>query len=213
MRCMGGLIAGAFVLSMVPAANAVLVLNLGGGWQATITDEVNVDLAVDFVSLPDNVLVIQKFAKFISVDPFTGMPVGINIAFNQIAPDAETVSRIVITDEIIANNTGLDWIAFEEELLGSVATFNQADSATFSINPFTTATYSGSSDAVTFSGGLVAAGAIWTPGVTSGGLVIDVDLSGDAPAKFVLKELPLVPGPAGFAVLGLLAFASRRRQA
>src|SRR5262245_3331715 len=98
----GLLTAAALILSS--SANAALVLNLGGGWQATITDEANVDLAVDFVSLQDNILVIEKFANFISVDPFTGMPMPVHISFNQIAPDSQTVSRIVITDEIIANN-------------------------------------------------------------------------------------------------------------
>lgn len=208
----GWLFVGALVLSIAPAANAVLVLNLGGGWQATITDDINVDLDVEFVSLPDNMLVIEKFAKFITVDPFTGMPAPVHIVFNQIAPDAETVSRIVITQETIANNTGLDWIAYEQELLGGVATFNQAESASFSINPFTTTAYDSSFQTVTFSGGVVAAGSVWTPGADAGGLVIDIDLSGDAPAKFVLKELPLVPGPAGLAALGLLGLARARRR-
>jgi hypothetical protein len=200
------------MLWFAPAANAVLVLNLGGGWQATITDEVNVDLDVDFVSLPDNVLVIEKFAKFITIDPFTGMPAPVHIVFNQIAPDAETVSRIVITQETITNNTGMDWIGFEEEILGGSASFNQAESATFSINPFTTATYDSSFDSVTFSGGVVAAGSVWTPGLISGGLTIDVDLSGDSPAKFVLKELPLVPGPASLAFLAVAGLVARRRR-
>lgn len=208
----GCFIAGAVVLTIVPAANAVLVLNLGGGWQATIADDVNVDIEVDFVSLPDNVLSIEKFAKFITVDPFTGMPTPVSIVFNQIAPDAETVSRIVISQETIANNTGLDWVAFRNEILGGVATFNQAESATFSINPFTNRTYSASSDAVTFDGGVVTAGSVWTPGFDAGDLVIDIDLSGDSPAKFVLKELPQVPGPAGLAVLGLLGLARARRR-
>lgn len=207
----GLLTAAALIVSS--SANAALVLNLGGGWQATIADEVNVDLIVDFVSIQDNILVIEKFANFISVDPFTGMPMPVSISFNQIAPDAQTVSRIVITDEIIANNTGLDWVAFRNEILGSVATFNQAESATFSINPFTNRTYSASSDAVTFDGGVVTSGSIWTPGLISGGLVIDIDLSGDDPAKFVLKELPMVPGPAALALLGIAGLASRRRRA
>jgi hypothetical protein len=208
-----GAFAAAVAFTMASAAQAALVLNLGGGWQATIEDEDQVDLAVDFVSIVDNVLVLEKFANFISIDPFTGMPVGIAIAFNQIAPDAQTVSKIIITEEIIGNNTGLGWIGFREDLLGSVATFNQGESAAFSINPFTNRTYSAGSDSVLFDGGFVASGSIWSPGTISGGLVIDIDLSGDQAAKFVLKELPQVPGPASLALLGLAACAARRRRA
>jgi hypothetical protein len=209
----GTLISAAFALTVTAAANAALVLNLGGGWQATIQDDVNVDLAVDFVSIQDNILVIEKFANFISIDPFTGMPMPIAISFNQIASDAQTVSKIVITDEIIANNTGLDWVAFRNEILGGSATFNQAQSASFSINPFTNTTYSAGSDSVTYDGGVISSGTIWAPGTLSGGLVIDIDLSGDSPVKFILKEIPMVPAPAGLALLGAAALGARRRRA
>ena len=94
MACVGALV-------LCPTASADVIIDLGGGWQATIFDEDDVSLAVDFVSLEDNLLVIQKFANFDSIDPLTGLPDPARILFNQIADDDHTVSRIFIADEII----------------------------------------------------------------------------------------------------------------
>lgn len=204
---------GALVLSQ--AALADLTIDLGGGWEATVSNPDVVDLVTDYVSLDDDILVIEKFAIFQEIDPFTGQPVPINIAFNQIASDANTVSQIVITDELVFNDTGLDWTGFRNVLALGGATFNVADSADFSIDPFTTTSYSDDLTEVMYGGGVLAAGENWTPGLQSGGLVIDVDLSGDAPAKFILKEIAVtIPAPAALAVLGLgLATTRRRRRA
>ncbi len=196
------------VLAMPMAALAdPITKNLGGGWRATIFDPVYVDIVVDFVSIKNDILVIEKFAQFVGVDPITGLPKPVQILFEQIESDKSTVSRIVLTDQIIVNHTGIDWTSYREELIpteSGVQTFNQALSATFSIAPFTTRTYNGISSIVDFAGGVVPNGSTWAPGVESGGLYIDIDLeSAEKPVAFTLKELP-IPEP-GAALMVLLA--------
>ena len=193
------------------SAMADHIRDLGGGWQATLLDE-NLDLIVDFVG--NDTLVIQKFAKFNETDPFTGMPESLSISFLQTGSDADTVSRIVITDMFLQNNTGIEWNGFREAVLsGGAATINQTESADFSIDPFTTRTYNDRSTTVTFAGGTIGDGEVFTPGAASGGLVIDIDLSDDNPVKFVLKETPLgVPAPGAVALLLVAGGVNRRRR-
>ena len=200
------------VLCLGSFARADLIIDLGGGWQATIFNEGQVDLVVDFVSIDQDIIVLQKFANFTDVDPFTGLPAPLSIAFNQIAPDAQTVSHIVFTDMFIFNTTGLNWTGFREILLGPDVAFDPIASADFSIDPFTTASFNADNSEVLFSGGTVLDGMSWTPGSAAGGLVINIDLSGNAPAKFVLKELP-IPAPGALALLALGLLGSRRRRA
>ncbi len=192
-------------------AQADVTIALGGGWEAVIFQENLVDLAVDYVSIEDDVLVIEKFANFASIDPFTGQPDPIRIAFNQVGTDAETVSRIVIADELVANNTGFDFYQFEMVLLGAQATWDQAGSAGFSINPFTEMDFIGDQN-VLFSGGTVEDGTFWTPGELTGELIIDIDLSNTTPSTFILKEIAMVPAPAAVALLGLAGLSTRRRR-
>ena len=199
-------------MALAPAALAGIVIDLGGGWQATTFDEDAVDLAVEFVSIEEDILVLRKFASFDKIDPFTGQPAPLHIAFNQIDDDDLTVSRIVITDELVFNNTSLDWTSYRNILLGGNVAWNQAESADFSIDPFAMRSYSDDSGIVTFFGGVVRDGEEWTPGLDSGGLQIDVDLSGDERVKFVLKESPL-PAPGAIALLGIAALGRRRRRA
>ena len=200
-----------FGLAAAPAM-AEVTIDLGGGWQATIFEETLVDLAVDYVSLEEDILVIEKFANFASIDPLTGQPDPVRINFFQTESDENTVSRIVIADEIIQNNTGSAFTQFDMVLLGSQATWNEQLSAGISLDGFTDLSFSDNSQRATFSGGTVAAGDFWTPGADFGELVIDVDLSSQTAASFVLKEIPTVPAPGAFALLGLAGLASRRRR-
>jgi len=203
-------VAAASALFIGGAANADITIDLGGGWEATIFDEANVDLEVDFVG--EDTLVLQKFAKFIEVDPFSGKPVPQSIAFNQVADDADTVSRIIITEEFIFNNTDLTWNGFRISLLGSNAAFNPEESADFSFDPFTTFEFQDDNTEAVFGGGLIEPDGTWNPGMESGGLVIDVDLSQDDPVKFILKELPQIPAPGAIALLGIAGVIGRRRR-
>ncbi|MGI9015059.1 MAG: PEP-CTERM sorting domain-containing protein [Phycisphaerales bacterium] len=207
LRILASIAAAGFISA---SAMADVTIDLGGGWSATIFDEERVDLIVDFIG--NDTIVLQKFANFTEIDDFTGLPASLSIAFNQTGDDANTVSRIVFTDMFIANNTGVNWGGFREALLGDDASFNVGASSTFSINPFTNRTYSNGNKIVTFDGGTVADGQIWTPGLTRGALVIDVDLSDDNPAKFILKETPLVPAPGAIVLLGAAGMVARRRR-
>ncbi|MBX3374750.1 MAG: hypothetical protein KF817_13035 [Phycisphaeraceae bacterium] len=202
-------LAGAALAGAAPAA---VVIPLAGGWEAIVNDPNVLDVAVDFASIQDDILVIEKFAQFVDIDPFTGRPAPLNITFRQTAADAQTVSRIVITDEAVFNSTGQAWNGFDMILMGARAHWNPLASADFSYEPFTSMVFSEDLKTVSFSGGSIADGGFWFPGVVAGGLVIDVDLSGAAPAIFVLKEIPTVPASGSLPLLGVAALLAVRRR-
>ncbi len=208
------LVATTGLLLVAGAAPGAVILE-AGGWQVEVADELisDVDLYVDFVSLQDNVLVIEKFAQFRRVSDLTGRPDAINLTFTQIADDAQTISRIAIADEAVTNLTGIEWSGFEMALIGSAA-FNTGLSANFSFAPFTSRSYSDGNTVVRFEDGSVPAGTTWFPGAARGELVFDIDLSGADAQVITLKELPIpLPSPGTIAV-GALAcgmFLRRRR--
>jgi MYXO-CTERM domain-containing protein len=200
-------------------ASADVTRDLGGGWQVVIADQIadQIDIVADGFVTIDGVrtLVIEKFAEFRTIDPFTGLFQGLPIQFRQTGSDANTATRIIITDEALYNNTGASWFGFRMQLIDSgqagfdpVATFASG----FSIGPFTTTAYSAGNTQVDFGGGVVPAGGIWYPGLGSGGLVINVNLANENPVVFTLKETPTpTPGAAALMGLGMLAGARRRR--
>lgn len=195
------------------AAGQSATKNLGGGWQVFIPDINLVDVAVDNFSSNTNVRVIQKFAV---IRDFSVL----DLVFTQIASNAETSTRIAITDEFVLNNTtGQSWTGFNiglvDQAFGS-AVFNQSSSASFSFAPFTSRSYNGSSTQVNFGGGLVPDGSFWTPGVVSGALWIDITLNPQdtrtARTRFTLRE-QAVPTPGSAALLGAgVLLAARRRR-
>jgi hypothetical protein len=194
---------GGGLAAVVPlTASAQVVKQLGQGWEVEIFQPNMVDVFVDPSS--PGTLVIEKIAEFGSI-------MEIDLTFTQNLPDAQTASQIVITNAVITNSTGQDWISFTETLT-PLATFNQALSAGFSIAPFTTRQYSGGDTQVEFSGGTVQSGQVWSPGLASGGLVIDVDLSGSTPAVFTLSELPAIPAPGAMALIALGGLGAARRR-
>ncbi len=203
----------ACVMFFCQAALAGNSFMLDGGWQATILDGGDVDLAVDYWDPGAGLLVLEKYANFYEIDDVTGTPSPVRILFEQIEPDALTASTIAITDELVLNNTGMDWTDFHMALLGTNAIWDGDASAGFSHDPFANMTFSTDFSTVNFDGGTVFAGDSWTPGIDSGALFIDIDLSGNEYVSFVLKEFPTIPAP-GAAVLlclaGLLT-APRRR--
>jgi len=204
-------VAGGFAGALPLVASAQVVKDLGKGWEVTIFQPTMVDVFVD-PSGPGT-LVIEKIAEFAEIDPFTGAPEPVLLTFRQNQPDAQTVDQIVITSAVITNSTGLDWISFTEALLpGQLAQFNPGLSNDFSIDPFTNREYLDGDTDVIFSGGTVASGTTWSPGVASGGLVIDVDLSGSAPVVFTLKEIPQIPAPGALALLAISGVLAARRR-
>lgn len=200
-------------------ASADVVRDLGGGWQVIIADAIadQIDIVADGFVTIDGVrtLVIEKFAEFRNYDPQTGLFMGLPIQFRQVGADADTATRIIITDEALYNNTAQSWTGFRMQLIDSgqagfdpVATFASG----FSIGPFTTTAYSNGNTQVDFGGGVVAAGGIWYPGLGSGGLVINVNLANQNPVVFTLKETPTpTPGAAALLGMGMLAGSRRRR--
>lgn len=200
-------------------ASADVIRNLGGGWQVVIADAVadQIDIVADgFVTINGvRTLVIEKFAEFRSYDPQTGLFGGLSVQFRQIAADANTATRIIITDEGLYNNTAQPWGGFRMQLIDSgqagfdpVATFNSG----FTYGPFTTMNFSMGNTQVDFGGGSVAPGTNWYPGLGTGGLVIDVNLSNENAVVFTLKETPTpTPGAAALLGLGMLAGSRRRR--
>ena len=240
MRSISTVMSGVLALAVAAtAANAqftrpLTAIDGGGntvysGWNITVGSPGVIDLIADAIFIPGingqpGTVVVQKFAEFRTIDPFTGLPQPLTITFSQDPnfTDAQTASRIVITDEYITNSSGQHWSAFQMALLPSsgAAAFNPALSAGFSTmngSPppvgFTNTAFSLNNTVVTFSGGPgVAPGRTWTPGLTAGGLVIDVDLSSPNPVVFSLKEIPLpTPGAAALLGLGGLMVSRRRR--
>lgn len=219
-RCGTALIVAGLVGAGAAGAGAEIIKPLvdpstgqHSGWEAVIFDPQHVDLITDAVDIQGGQVVLEKFADFRGVDPFTGAPEAINILFRQVLADAQSVSRFVITDEVISNNTGLDWVDFKNILTNNgVATFNTGLSADFDIAPFTSREYADGDTIARFFDGTIAAGQVWTPGRVQGGLVWDVNLQQDTPVSFTLKELAAVPAPGAMALLGMAGLVAARRR-
>lgn len=200
------------LVALAGTASADIIVPLGSGWEAVMTGT-NVSLTV--IPSTDGVLHLSKDAVFTEVDPFTGAPMPVTITFRQVLPDNQTASQIIIDDEMIMNLSGLNWNGYRQILgLSNNVSFDPSSTG-MSVGPeFTTNTLLGGNREMLSNGGAgVANGAMWMPGAT-GGLVINVNLGGQAsPIIFTLKELPTVPTP-GAAVMGLaglLAMGRRRR--
>lgn len=201
-------------LMTVSVANAVIVKDLGNGWQASWDDSLAglVDVTSHgIVNVGgDDVMVIQKTAEFTQGPaPLTGLFPSIPIAFTQTG--ATTVDFFAIDDEIITNSTGVDWTDFHMEVLDSGdALFDPAKTALsggsgpigFTISPFTQAEFSPDNQQLDIWGGVVADGEQWFPGngATNGNLWIQLNPTGTT--TFTLKETP-TPEPATMMLLGL----------
>ncbi len=188
------------------------------GWEAIIDDSLVglVDLAVDQVT-PDAVY-IEKAAEFTQGPGPGGFP-AISILFRQTSPDA--VGSIVINDEIIQNNTGVDWTDFHFLLVdGGDAVFDT--NSVFDTSPFDNQYFS--PDATEFSvdgfglgpagtDAIVPDGGVWFPGngAFNGELIINVNVAPSAPfTSFTLKEIP-TPEPTSLVLLVLGSALLRRR--
>lgn len=206
----GALLAFAGVASAAPEFR-----NLGHGWQVFIPDADVVDIVVDEAASNSSQLVIEKFATFMSLS-------ALDLVFTQIAPNAQTATRIILTDEYIANRTGINWSVFTNSLIaqsdGSAA-WNPVASGGLSINPFTTTAYSSGNTVLEFGGGTVIDMAFWFPGVSMGALVMNVTLNPldtpNARTSITLRETPTAVPTPGATVLALCAgglLVARRRR-
>jgi hypothetical protein len=219
----------AFALALVQPANAALVTKVLGdsGWSAQYD---NTEISLTLLNPPadeDEVawVVLQKVAQFDEIAPY-------DISFIQNSNEA--TQYVVIDKEFIFNDSGVDWDSFRFSILDTMpevdggAVFDQAQSANFSVDPFTSKVFSADSRQLTVSGGIVPHASPndeWRPG-TVGSLFIDAKPfdSGGVRRSFIFKEEPnpgefVIPLPAsawsalsGLIGLGVIAAAKNWRR-
>lgn len=201
-------------------AQAGVVTNLGGGWQAQVADDSLVSIVVD--SIGANYIAIEISKDFTEGPGQGGIFPGLDILFTQIGTETSTVPFIVILDEAVTNLTGTDWTDYHMSLqTNGSAWFSTVDSAGFSMSPFAVSTFSDPGnifggdptkathlDSV---GGVVFNNSSFFPGAGAGELVIGTLPGGSAnPVSFVLTEVP-TPEPASLALLAIGCTLLRRR--
>lgn len=199
------------VLLFVVAANGITVPLGDSGWEAVFQEEDNVGIFVNAV-LEDRVI-IQISKEFKLPPDENGQFPPVLIRFNQTALDA--VPKIVIDDEDIFNNTGVDWTDFHWAVLDAGdAFFNVAESEAFDVTPFAQKEFNDPVQATELAAfdGVVPFGDTFTPGVLAGQLVIDAFVSQDPNdfTSFVFKQFP-TPEPATVLLLAAGGLLARRR--
>lgn len=185
---------------MIVSADNQLVGDIGYPYiYGTINDAVHLELDKTFRKGPD---------EFGFMSPLT-------IEFKKVSANA--VSRIVIRDEYIVNDTGVEWVDFHMQLLVSMmnpeAGFNTSyipsggvlENVSYSM-PYG---YNGNPVRLDFenaSGGGVSyidGEDIFQPGLAYGDIVIEVNPNLAVGSRFGLKEIPTIPEPATAALLAL----------
>ncbi|MCG8409593.1 MAG: hypothetical protein MI923_30675 [Phycisphaerales bacterium] len=158
----------------------------------------NVSIVVDLVDLDNSVAVIEISKEFVDGPSFGVLP-PVLLDFNQVCSDGDTVSMIVIADEVINNFTGEDWTDFKFIVLDDICAWFVVDqSGGFDVSPFGQKTFSDFIDAptnnrsqlLTADFGLIPNGGTWFPGAGAGDLKIGVNLDDTDPLSFTLKEQP-----------------------
>lgn len=198
----------ALLLMSVPAWGGIVTEPLGGGWEVTFEDVNNTDFNVDNVG--PGFIVIEITKDFLSFDP-------IDIIFTQTdaGNDAGTAAQIVIFDESITNQTGIDWTDYHWALIGD-AQFDIPLTSNWGIGPFANLTVN-ATDVWADGGGIVPHNATFHPGtaIAGGGeMVINADLSGADAAEFTFRQFP-TPEPGTLVLLasgaiGLMHYRRRR---
>jgi hypothetical protein len=202
--CLAG-IAG-LALTWSSAVAGTTVKSLGGGWVATWDDSQDVDLIVTNSSQTADALILKKVAFFTKQDGFGGVS---PIVISSLRQSPTAPQFLVIDEEVVHNQTGLDWIGFQfaiepsstQAAFDTGATDVSPPGSGFSISPFTNAVFSDDNRVLTLSGGTVlsapALPSEFTPGIASGALVIDTRANlANRLTDFVFEEQPIIPLPA-----------------
>lgn len=199
------------------------ITGISSGWNVTY-DNATTGVVVDKVVA--GVMSIEEIDKNFTngPDPLTGLMPPITISFTQYLSNAITAPTIVIANELIHNQTGINWNDFHWLLEDhGEATFDIAASGMFGLQPspqFQTQIWTDANGipttiggnpafGLTVNNGLVFNGSTYTPGMNgTGDLVIDVNLVPDnGDMSFTLKETPSigppVPEPATMGLLGM----------
>jgi len=223
-------IAGAVGMAAPDRASAASLVLGDSGWSATwspaFEDGSGTHVTLSVLAETADTVVLQKVAVFADGADQFGLITPIEINFDQISANA--VPNIVITSENVTNATGVDWNAFrfiiEDGTTGTSADahFDVAStflgSEPFNITPFTQYTTSGITaqvQTIEVSGGVLANGQIWWPGVGNGNgaLYIAAAPSEQGSQHFVFKEQPLpipLPAAAWTGLVGLIGLALPR---
>ncbi|MCZ6681665.1 MAG: PEP-CTERM sorting domain-containing protein [Planctomycetota bacterium] len=204
-----------------PAFGGTVVVNLGGGWEATVFDPENAVVTsdapgADFISFH-----IDK--DFTDPPGVGGLFPAINILFSQTAPDEATETTLVLDFENIMNMTGANWDDYHWQLLdGGDVWFDVPASLAWDVSPFTNpATFTdpggifgdvNKATHVDANGGLVPDGGSFSPGLAAGDLVMKVNLNNsEEPLNFTLKQFP-TPEPSTVLLIGFGAVVLARRR-
>jgi hypothetical protein len=211
--------AGVIPLTFDPVGGDPIV---DSGWEAIVPDATVSGIVVDAIT-PGSDVRIQIDKNFLFPPDVGGVFPAIQIIFSQTLPDAQTVPQIVIEDESITNQTGVDWTDFHWVVLdGGSVWFNVAASTPFDTSPFVNQSFVdnwGFGDAnkatdLNVDGGLVANGGGFFPGIAGlgGALTIEFDLASEN-SEFFLKEFPTPePTTLAFLAFGSIGLVARRRR-
>lgn len=199
---------------------------VSSGWTASYSDAfvtAGWDVALTFRGLSGDgsQFFFEKDATFKA--PAGNGNDGLEILFQKVDPNAK---ELVINDEIITNQTGVDWNAFQwilaSDRSGGTPSFTFAPTngpaSGFAISPFTSMNFADQNSVLSFTGGTVANGQTWFAGANSAtGIAI---VANNSVSSFALKEVPIpIPLPAAawtgmstLVGLGLLAAAKNARK-
>jgi hypothetical protein len=191
------------------------VISSGWTWDVSAGQESLVNLV--FIRMEGDNFFFEKDAEM------TNINTPIVISFNKISQDA---ANLVINDEAVLNNTGVDWGGFRMELssgsTGGVPNFaftthdGSPGIGDFAIDPFTAFMFYNQNSGLLVNGGVVHAGETWFPGSqsTTGLAIVN---TGNVDQSFTLKEIAIpIPLPAaawtGLTTLAGIGLISARKR-